>query len=103
MTFQPEPEIRRSDTDEAPVLAASILWKLSEYEDFVLPLLKADAAGVCAVAVEELGPPRAGPLQFWLQVLVQVFCLGTRVCFFCTNRVTYADILSGSKQIQLIR
>eukprot|EP00752_Nemacystus_decipiens_P007651 g6840.t1 len=61
----------RSESDEAPALAASILWKLSEYEDFVLPLLRADAAGVCAGAVEDLGPPRAGPLNFWLQVAVQ--------------------------------
>lgn len=61
------------------MLAASILWKLSEYEDFVLPLLQADVAGVCAAVVEDLGSPRAGPLQFWLQVSVQVVCLGTRV------------------------
>ena len=62
----------RSESDEAPALAASILWKLSEYEDFVLPLLRADAVGACAGVVEDLGPPRAGPLGFWMQVAVQV-------------------------------
>lgn len=63
---------KRSESDEAPVLAASILWKLSEYDDFVSPLLRAGAALACAAAVEELGPPQAGPLQHWLQVSVQV-------------------------------
>lgn len=61
------------------MLAATILWKLSEYEDFVLPLLRADAAGKCAAAIEDLGPPRAGPLQDWLQVSVQVGSLTCRL------------------------
>lgn len=61
------------------MLAATILWKLSEYEDFVLPLLRADAAGKCAAVIEELGPPRAGPLQYWLQVSVQVGNLPDRL------------------------
>lgn len=72
------------------MLAASILWKLSEYEDFVLPLLQADVAGVCAAVVEDLGPPRAGPLQFWLQVSVQVgFPWDSRLSMFCTNRISH--------------
>lgn len=59
------------------MLAAGILWKLSEYEDFVLPLLKADAVSACAAAVEQLGPPRAGALQYWLQVALQVLAHGS--------------------------
>lgn len=43
----------------------------------MLPLLRADAVGACAGAVEDLGPPRAGPLSFWLQVAVQV-CVALR-------------------------
>lgn len=62
----------RSESDEAPALAASVLWKLGEYQDFIAPLLKAEAADACAAAVEDLGPPLAGPLQNWLQVSVQV-------------------------------
>ena len=62
----------RSEHDEAPALAASVLWKLSEYQDFVAPLLKAEAAKACADAVEDLGPPLLGPLHHWLQVSVQV-------------------------------
>lgn len=82
------------------MLAASILWKLSEYEDFVLPLLKADVAELCAAVVEDLGPPRAGPLQFWLQVSVQVVCLGNRVHFlYEQGRIAFACNLSGSKLI----
>ena len=54
------------------MLAASVLWKLSEYQDFVAPLLKAEAAEACADAVEDLGPPLAGPLRQWLQVSAQV-------------------------------
>ncbi|CAN0023315.1 unnamed protein product, partial [Scytosiphon promiscuus] len=66
----------RNETDEAPVLAAGILWKLSEYEDFVLPLLKADAVSACSAAVEQLGPPRAGALEHWLQVALQTRVVG---------------------------
>ncbi|CAM9152661.1 unnamed protein product, partial [Ectocarpus sp. 13 AM-2016] len=77
----------RSDSDEAPVLAATILWKLSEYEDFVLPLLGADAAGKCAAAIEELGPPRAGPLQYWLQVSVQTRVTGVLCRIGCATSV----------------
>lgn len=54
------------------MLATSILWKLSEYEDFVSVLLKAGGARACAAVIESLGPPQAGPLQHWLQVSVQV-------------------------------
>lgn len=55
-----------------PALATSILWRLSEYDDFGVPLLKAGAAAVCATVVKELGYPRDGPLQYWLQISVQV-------------------------------
>lgn len=57
------------ETDEAPMLASSVLWRLSEDEDFTKPLLKAGAVEACALVVEELGPPSAGPLKHWLQVL----------------------------------
>ncbi|CBN79756.1 conserved unknown protein [Ectocarpus siliculosus] len=77
----------QSESDEAPVLAATILWKLSEYEDFVLPLLRADAAGKCAAAIEELGPPRAGPLQYWLQVSVQTRVTGVLCRIGCAASV----------------
>ncbi|CAM9203456.1 unnamed protein product, partial [Hapterophycus canaliculatus] len=76
-----------SETDEAPVLAACILWKLSEYEDFVLPLLKADAVSACAAAVEQLGPPRAGALQYWLQAAVQTRAIGLLCRAGCAGSV----------------
>lgn len=78
----------RSEHDEAPALAASVLWKLSEYQDFVAPLLKADAAKACADAVEDLGPPLVGPLHHWLQVSVQVGLIPrwyVGVCTFLLN------------------
>lgn len=57
----------------------------------MLPLLKADVAGVCAAVVEDLGPHRAGPLQFWQQVSVQVVCLETRVLLSARFGTWYAS------------
>lgn len=62
----------RSETDEAAVFAANILWKLSEYHNFVGALLQAGAGEVCCQAGEDIGSPRSGPLQHWLQVSMQV-------------------------------
>lgn len=76
--MRPPPFQKRSESDEVPALAASVLWKLTEYEDFVSPVLKAGAAAACSAAVEELGSPRAGPLQYWMQVAVQVCCRKAR-------------------------